>query len=273
MGKRTQLAKAEQGRSDLTPGKVAEAMLRELRHLSDPKKAASTQRFFKEPVQALGIDTPTLRRIARVWTNRLKGVWRLRQAVALCDELLRHPQLEVRGAGFLVLGAFREEFDEALFHRAERWVRRYLDNWASVDGFVLTVFSPLLEQHPELAGRLPQWRQTPCMWVRRAALVALVPFARRGEQLDLAYRLVAASLGEKADLMHKALGWLLREAGRTDAARLKSFLLQHRQAIPRTTVRYAIEHFPLSARQDLLKLTRGPLADRSTKRRSVAWIA
>ena len=265
MGKRTQPVRAKVSGSELTPGKAAMAMLRELREFSDPKKAASTQRFFTEPVQVLGIDTPTLRRVARVWTTRLKDVWRLKEAVALCDELLRYPQLEIRGAGFLVLAAFHQEFDEALFHRAERWVRRYLDNWASVDGFVLTVVSPLLEQHPELAGHLRRWSQSQCMWVRRAALVSLVPFARRGEQLDLAYRLAASLLGEEADLMHKALGWLLREAGRTDASRLKSFLLRHQQAIPRTTVRYAIEHFPLSERQELLRLTRGPLVDRSSR--------
>lgn len=265
MAKRTQPAKEKESRSELNPGKVAEAMLRELRQLSDPNKAESTQRFFKEPVQVLGIDTATLRRLARVWTNRLKDVWRLKEAVALCDELLRYPQLEIRGAGFLVLAAFHQEFDEPLFHRAERWVRRYLDNWASVDGFVLTVVSPLLEQHPQFAGQLPRWSQSPCVWVRRAALVALVPFARRGGQLDLVYRLAAVLLGEKADLMHKALGWLLREAGVTDAARLKAFLLRHQQAIPRTTVRYAIEHFPLPERQDLLKLTRGPVADRSSR--------
>lgn len=102
------------------------------------------------------------------------------------------------------------------------------------------------------------------MWVRRAALVALVPLARRGQQLDLTYKLVEGLLNERVDLMHKALGWLLREAGKTDMPRLKRFLLRYGPAIPRTTVRYAIERHPLSERQALLRLTRGPLVHGST---------
>jgi 3-methyladenine DNA glycosylase AlkD len=56
--------------------------------------------------------------------------------------------------------------------------------------------------------------------------------------------------------MHKATGWLLREAGKTDPARLKRFLLQHGPAIPRTALRYAIERFPAAARAELLQTTR-----------------
>jgi 3-methyladenine DNA glycosylase AlkD len=58
------------------------------------------------------------------------------------------------------------------------------------------------------------------------------------------------------DLIHKACGWLLREAGKSDAARLERYLLEHRSAIPRTTVRYAIERFPESKRQRILQETR-----------------
>ncbi len=247
-------------RGKLTPEKATALILRELRQLSDPKKAASAQRFSKEPVQSLGIDAPTIRSTARVWTARLKTGWHLKEAAALCDRLIQCPHVEIRAVGFLILSEFHKEFDPALFRRAGRWVRLYLDNWASVDGFAMLVLAPLLRQHPELAGQLPRWTKSKCMWVRRAALVALVPLARRGEQLDLAFKLVEELLNEREDLMHKALGWLLREAGKTDAARLKAFLLRHRATIPRTTVRYAIERFPLSERKELLQLTREAVA-------------
>ena len=57
--------------------------------------------------------------------------------------------------------------------------------------------------------------------------------------------------------MHKALGWLLREAGKTDMKRLRQFLLKHGPTIPRTTLRYAIERFPTKDRAKLLQKTRG----------------
>jgi 3-methyladenine DNA glycosylase AlkD len=69
--------------------------------------------------------------------------------------------------------------------------------------------------------------------------------------------MVTALAADSHDLIHKASGWVLREAGKADAARLERYLLEHGPAIPRTTVRYAIERFPESRRRRILELTRG----------------
>ena len=103
--------------------------------MADPRKAASAQRFVAEPIQALGIDVPTLRGLTRGWVQRLKPTWRLAETCALCDLLFQEPEIETRAAGFLALGGFSRDFDPALFRRAERWINRHLDNWALVDGF------------------------------------------------------------------------------------------------------------------------------------------
>jgi 3-methyladenine DNA glycosylase AlkD len=118
------------------------------------------------------------------------------------------------------------------------------------------VLSPLLEQHPEFEATLREWSRARGLWVRRAALVTLVPFARRGQLLGTAYDLARERFEDPEDLIHKAVGWLLREAGKTDAARLRDYLRQHGSAIPRTTVRYAIERFPEGERRRLLEETR-----------------
>jgi 3-methyladenine DNA glycosylase AlkD len=139
---------------------------------------------------------------------------------------------------------------------AESWLDRRLDNWALVDTFCGSVLSPLFAQHPEAERALVRWSRKQSLWQRRASLVTLVPFARRGQRLDLAYRLCFDHLGDPEDLMHKATGWLLRETGRTARARLRRFLLQHGPAIPRTALRYAIEHFTATERAQLLRATR-----------------
>lgn len=95
------------------------------------------------------------------------------------------------------------------------------------------------------------------MWVRRGSAVAFVPHARKGRLLDGAYAVAELLLGDDEDLIHKAVGWLLREAGKTDAGRLTRFLLEHGPSIPRTAVRYAIERFPEKERKRLLAATRG----------------
>jgi hypothetical protein len=84
----------------------------------------------------------------------------------------------------------------------------------------------------------------------------LVPFARRGQSLDLAYELAGDCFSDREDLMHKATGWLLREAGKTDMRRLRGFLLEHGPRVPRTALRYAIERFPENERAHLLAATR-----------------
>ena len=252
----------------LTAAAAAELIERELQQLADPGKAASAQRFFAEPIQALGLDAPTQRGLAKQWIQRLRGGWGLGEAVELCDRLLQRPHMETRGAGFLVLAGFEKEFDTALFHQAEKWLGRYLDNWALVDGFCATVLTSVLRRYPELLTELPRWSKAEILWVRRASVVGLVPLARKGERLDESYGLVEGLLGDPEDLMHKALGWLLREAGKPDAERLRAFLLRHRAAIPRTTVRYAIERFPDAERKRLLALTREPGAPASTPRPS-----
>ena len=235
---------------------AAKRIIQELHDLADPRKAESAQRFFAHPIQALGVDTPALRNLARGWIRLLKPTWHRRQAVALCNLLLQQPHIETRGAGFLVLAGFLDELGRGMWRQAEFWLNLHLDNWALVDGFASAVLSPLLRGHPNGTAELRRWIWSPCMWVRRAAIVTLVPFARHGEHLDLAYKLGEALLGEEEDLMHKAVGWLLREAGKTNPQRLEAFLLLHRGAIPRTTVRYAIERFPAADRKRLLELTR-----------------
>jgi len=237
--------------------RAAAEIIRALHRMGNAARARSTRHYFKHEVVALGITTPALRSFATARSRELRSCWDAAEAIQLCERLLREPELEIRGAGFLLLSAFKSELTPELLRQAERWLKRHLDNWALVDGFCGTVLSPLMEQYPDVETRLVQWSRAKSLWLRRAALVTLVPFARRGRRLATAYLLTSRHLGDPEDLMHKATGWLLREAGKTDMPRLKRFLLRHGPAIPRTALRYAVERFPVQERKALLRCTRG----------------
>jgi 3-methyladenine DNA glycosylase AlkD len=75
------------------------------------------------------------------------------------------------------------------------------------------------------------------MWVRRAAAVSLIPSVRKGAALGVAYAVARAIQVDREDLVHNAVGWLLREAGKTDARRPERYLRQHGHSMARTTVR------------------------------------
>jgi 3-methyladenine DNA glycosylase AlkD len=100
------------------------------------------------------------------------------------------------------------------------------------------------------------WSSDRNMWVRRASIVGLIQRARRGDSLDLVYGIAKRLHADGEDLIQKAVGWALREAGKTDMPRLERYLRANGAAIPRTTLRYAIERFPPSRRAALLQETR-----------------
>jgi 3-methyladenine DNA glycosylase AlkD len=188
---------------------------------------------------------------------RVRGSWTLRDAVAFCKAMLRDPHLEPRGAGFQVVAAFAADAGPELLSGVRRWLERSCGNWALVDNLAPSVVAPLVKSHPEIIPELVEWTGSPNMWLRRGAAVAFVPPARRGQHLDTAYEICSRLFGDREDLMHKAVGWLLREAGKTDMPRLERFLRAQGPRMPRTSVRYAIERFPTEKRKRLLGATRG----------------
>lgn len=226
--------------------------------MGDPERARGMQDYFKHGIAAIGIAAPELRAFARERSRRLQQSWGASAAISLCDRLLQAREMEIRGAGILILAGFRKQLTPGLLVPAECWFEHRLDNWALVDGFCSAVLAPLLEQHPDIERSLHRWSRADSLWLRRASLVALVASARRGKRLDLVYKLAQQHFADPEDLMHKATGWLLREAGKTDPRRLKRFLRQHGPAIPRTTLRYAIERFSPAERLRLLRATRLP---------------
>ncbi|MBN1827121.1 MAG: DNA alkylation repair protein [Candidatus Eisenbacteria bacterium] len=238
------------------PRTIAAEALARIRSLADPKRAESNQRFFKEPVPMYGLDAKTIRTITRETASRVKGAWTVRETVRFVDAMVRDPRWEARAVAYLMLERHAKDAGPELLPAVRRWLEKSCGNWAAVDTLAPSVLAPLLDRHPELIGEVTAWTDSPNLWLRRGAAVAFVPLARKGRRLNEAYRVAGRLLGDDEDLMHKAVGWLLREAGRTDRPRLEAWLRKKGPRIPRTSLRYAIEHFPETRRKALLRDTR-----------------
>jgi 3-methyladenine DNA glycosylase AlkD len=126
---------------------------------------------------------------------------------------------------------------------------RRINNWDLVDGSCRYI----LGEHLKTRSRavLNRLVRSKSLWERRIAIVSTMTLVWAGE-LDDALRIAEALLPDRHDLTHKAVGWVLREAGIKDRKRLLAFLKTHYARIPRTTLRYAIEHFPPDQRKKLL---------------------
>lgn len=228
-----------------------------LRSLADPEKARGGQSYFKEPVLLYGVSSAESRGLALEIYGQVKAFWGWREATALADRLLPDPHLEVKAVAIILLGRFVKEAPASLFGKAKSWLLAdYCNNWASVDTLCPEVLSPLLARFPALLGQVESWTSARNRWLVRASAVSLIFLARRGKELERAYAVARRLFCSEDDLIQKATGWLLREAGKTDMKRLEVFLLAHGPKIPRTTLRYAIERFEPSARRRLLAGTR-----------------
>ncbi len=230
-----------------------------LRRAGDARVAAQARSYFKphESIRVHGVAAPRVRAIEKELFAKVRGAWTAGDALRFCEILVEEGSHESKSIGFHLLRRYQGEFDRRLIGAAESWLSGDLcDNWAAVDDLCPCVITPLVRRFPGLIPRVRRWSRSPNLWLRRASAVTFVPMARKGERLDAAYGVAASLLGDREDLIHKAAGWLLREAGRTDSLRLETFLLTHGPKVPRTTLRYAIERLPEKKRRRILAATR-----------------
>jgi len=241
----------------LSPRRAAEETLVRLRAGADTARAASYQKWFKDPVNYFGLDNQGVKQIKQDLLDRIKGSWTVQDAVIFCKAMVRDPHMESRGIGYQVVAEFVHEAPPGLIADVKRWLERSCGNWGLVDNLAPSVLGPLIDKHPDLIPEVISWTGSPNQWLRRGAVVAFVPLVTQKKHLAPAYRTVSHLFGEKEDLVQKAIGWLLREAGKTNQGRLEKFLLKHGPDIPRTSVRYAIERFEREKRKHLLSATKG----------------
>jgi 3-methyladenine DNA glycosylase AlkD len=216
----------------------------------NPNRAAFLAHYFKtgkgeygEGDIFLGITVPIRRKIAVQHRNL---------ALADIKTLLESPIHEHRAAALDILAA---QYRRADGKQRNQIVRFYLSNTRCINNWDLVDAScrPILGEHLKTNPRaiLNKLCHSKNLWERRIAIVSTMSLVWANE-LDDAFRIAEALLTDKHDLMHKAVGWVLREAGRKDRARLLAFLQTHYARIPRTALRYAIEHFPPDQRKKLL---------------------
>jgi 3-methyladenine DNA glycosylase AlkD len=228
-----------------------------LREHADPEDARFLQRYFKtgkgeygEGDQFIGVRVPVLRALAR----ELRGL-----SIADATKLLRSAVHEERLLALLVLADAYGAGDakqQAAIYRLYLDHTRFINNWDLVDGSAPLIVGRHLEaRNRRVLLRLARSR---LLWERRIAMVATFYFIKQRDFAD-AIAIATLLLDDEHDLMHKAVGWMLREIGKRDEATLRAFLDAHAPRMPRTTLRYAIERFPETARKQYLGIRRKSL--------------
>lgn len=222
---------------------------------SNPEKGQFLQRFFKtgpgqyaEGDVFLGISVPVQRSIAKQFSNL---------PLPDLDKLISAKYHEYRLVALIILtiqmkqairakdmATQKEIYDFYLAHTAN------INNWDLVDTSVREIVGNFLLTRPrKILYKLVKSKN---LWERRIAIIATFAFIKNKDFTDT-LQISELLLNDKHDLIHKAVGWMLREVGKMDSATLDQFLRTHYQKMPRATLRYAIEHYPKNLRQKFLK--------------------
>jgi 3-methyladenine DNA glycosylase AlkD len=244
----------------MSPARAAAKARRDLARMARPSGDFDSSRYFRGAgnLGFYNVGTQPMRTMSKDIYRANRDAWSVDDAMAFADVLIRDRYLEVKSVGVEVVACYRRDFTPDLLPRWKRWLaRNYSANWATTDSICGSLIGQLLVAQPNLIREMRRWSRDPNMWVRRASAVAVIPSVRRGAALDLGYAIAKTLHTDPEDLIQKAVGWMLREAGKADPKRLERYLRANGSSIPRTTLRYAIERFPAAKRRDLLVATRG----------------
>ena len=228
--------------------------VRRLRALGSPGRGAFAKRYFKtgpgeyaEGDRFLGLGAKDMHALAREF-----------EALPLAEvaTLLQSKWHEARSLALLVLV---RQYPRATEQAREAIVRLYLGNTARINNWDLVDCSAaqIVGAHLEDGDRrlLRRLAKSPLVWERRIAIIATLHYIRRGDFADT-LAVAALLVDDDHDLIHKAVGWMLREVGKRDRKAEEAFLRRHAARMPRTMLRYAIERFPEPLRRRYLRAGR-----------------
>ncbi|QQS19910.1 DNA alkylation repair protein [Candidatus Saccharibacteria bacterium] len=231
---------------------IAADVVSSLQDYASGADAVNLQWFFKtgpgeygEGDQFIGVRVPNIRKVCKKFRNLpLKEV----------QQLLESPVHEHRMAGVIILTLQYPKADDkqAIYelYLAELG-NGHINNWDLVDVSCRHIVGEHLREN---RSKLYELAKSESLWERRASIISTFAYIAKGDA-STSLALAELLLGDKHDLMHKAVGWTLREVGkRCDEQLLRTFLSRHAPTMPRTTLRYAIEHLPEDERKGYLNM-------------------
>lgn len=230
--------------------KVAE-LQKKLSSLEDSHTASLHKRFFKtgpgeygEGDLFRGIRVPVLRKLAKEYQSL---------TLAETEGLLRSDYHEDRLLALLILDRAYLRGDDSVKEKAfDLYLRntRFINNWDLVDSSAAQIVGAFLsDRNRDVLYRLARSSN---LWERRIAIIATFHFIKRGE-FNETLKIAEILLADREDLIHKAVGWMLREVGNRNMNIEEEFLTSHYKRMPRVMLRYAIEKFPEPKRQQYLR--------------------
>ena len=230
---------------------IAKEVINALKTLATEDRRKTNEWFFKTGKGEygygdifLGVTAPDLRRIAKKFSQEI--------SLQELTELIRSPIHEVRLCALIILvNKYKKEDSDKIY----RYYFKHLNsvnNWDLVDTSAPHIVGDYLNKNPEKSKISLEFSRSENLWIRRISIVSTLAFIKNNE-FNKTLEIAKLLLNDDHDLIHKAVGWMLREIYKRDEVLIKRFLRQNYAQIPRTTLRYAIERMDKEERLLYLK--------------------
>lgn len=224
----------------------------ELKDNGDEERAVKAKKFFKEEIRPYGLENAAAselnRRFYKVIADKSK-----QNVFALCEELFASGMYEEG----IIAGKWSYETVKQLqpgdFVVFERWVDKYVSNWACCDTLCNHTVGDFIMMYPQHIEGLKKWAESDNRWMKRAAAVTLIIPARKGLFLDDIFEIADKLLADTDDLVQKGYGWMLKAASERYPQEVFEYVMSKKNVMPRTAFRYALEKMPKEMRAEAMK--------------------
>ena len=210
---------------------------------ADEKARQAMLRFFKEPIDCYGMKSAVVEQISKENFKIIKG-YSKKEIFDICEIFWQSPKIEENIVACSWSYNIKKFFDSKDFELFKYWINTYVNNWATCDTFCNRNMGDLILKYPDLLSQLKEFTQSDNRWMKRAAAVSLIVPARKGLFLNDMFEIALILLEDPDDMVQKGYGWMLKVASQTHQKEVFEFIMKHKQRMPRTALRYAIEKMP-----------------------------
>jgi len=222
---------------------IIEKIRAELKSKSDEKTRTVSQNYFKEKIKSHGVKTAVVTSIGKEYYRHI-NILTKSEIFDLCESLWQSGYIEESFIACHWSYYVHKKYEPDDFRIFEKWIDRYVDNWASCDTLCNHTVGEYLEMYPEALKRLRDLAKSDNRWMRRASAVSLIIPAKKGKFLSDILEIADILLPDKDDLVQKGYGWMLKEASKKNQREIFEYVMKNRAVMPRTAFRYAIEKMP-----------------------------
>lgn len=224
--------------------KIFREIQAELNTKADEEYRILVRDHFKMDVSNfLGVRIPLVRKIANKYFKELKGL-RIEDILKFCNQLLETKIYEHKVIAFHWSFKCSNQYQNEHFKVFESWLKTYVDDWSDCDDLCTHTLGYFVYQYPEFLSKVKLWASSKNRWVKRASAVTLIYSVKRGRHLDSVFEVASELLLDKDDLVQKGYGWILKETSNSFPQEVLEFVMNNKNEMPRTALRYAIEKLP-----------------------------